>query len=119
MASRFDPFASIREAWVEQQDTRRWIIAGCPAVGLIIGFALADAGVDRLIAGVVLVAFGVVAAILMGKKGWPWRIPLAGVVYAAAFAMAHPLALIAGTWPAVVIAAIVSGAATYELTPHR
>jgi hypothetical protein len=33
--------------------------------------------------------------------------------------MAHPLALIAGTWPAVVIAAIVSGAATYELTPHR
>ena len=24
------PFASMREAWAEQQDTRRWIIAGCP-----------------------------------------------------------------------------------------
>ena len=44
MASRFDPFASMREAWSEQQDSRRWVIAGCPAVGLIIGFALADAG---------------------------------------------------------------------------
>ena len=119
MASRYDPFASMRKAWAEQRDTRRWIIAGCPAVGLIVGFALANAGVDRLIAGGVLVAFGVVAAVLMGRTGWPWRIPLAGGVYAAAFAMAHPLALIAGTWPAVVIAAIVSGAATYELTPHR
>ena len=119
MASRYDPFASMRKAWAEQQDTRRWIIAGCPAVGLLIGFALANAGVDRLIAGGVLVTFGVVAAVLMGRTGWPWRIPLAGGVYAAAFAMAHPLALIAGTWPAVVIAAIVSGAATYELTPHR
>ena len=76
MASRFDPFASMREAWSEQQDSRRWVIAGCPAVGLIIGFALADAGVDRLIAGGVLVAFGVVAAVLMGKKGEVLDLPI-------------------------------------------
>lgn len=68
-------------------------------------------------AGVVLVAFGVVAAALMGKRGWPWRVPVAGVVYATAFALAHPFALIVGTWPAVAIAAIISGAATYEVTP--
>jgi len=119
MASRFDIGASVREAWAEQQDARRWVIAAMPAAGLIVGFALANAGVPRTIAGVVLVAFGVVAAILMGRKGWPWRIPVAGAVYATAFAMAHPLGLIMGTWPAVILAAIVSGAATYEVTPHR
>src|SRR6056297_147255 len=110
MASRFDIGSSVREAWSEQQDARRWIIAALPAAGLITGFALAEAGMPRMWAGVVLVAFGVVAAVLMGKRGWPWRVPVAGVVYAAAFALAHPFALIVGTWPAVVIGAIISGA---------
>lgn len=119
MASKFDIGASVRDAWAEQQDTRRWVIAAMPAAGLIVSFALANAGVPRWIAGVVLVAFGVVAAILMGRKGWPWRIPVAGAVYGTAFAMAHPLGLIMGTWPAVILAALVSGAATYEATPPR
>ena len=36
-----------------------------------------------------------------------------------AFALSHPLALIVGTWPAAFLAAMVSGAAAYELTPPR
>ena len=119
MASKFDIGASVRQAWSKQQDARRWVIAAMPAAGLIVGFALANAGVERAIAGAVLVAFGVVAAVLMGRTGWPWRIPVAGAVYGVAFAMAHPLGLIMGTWPAVILAAIVSGAATYEVTPPR
>jgi hypothetical protein len=119
MASRFDIGSSVRQAWSEQQDPRRWVIAALPAAGLIAGFALAEAGVPRTWAGVVLVTFGLVAAVLMGRRGWPWRVPVAGVVYAAAFALAHPFALIVGTWPAVVIGAIISGAATYEVTPPR
>lgn len=119
MASRFDIGSSVRQAWAEQQDNRRWVIAALPAAGLITGFALANAGVPRPIAGAVLVAFGVVAAFLIGRKGWPWRIPVAGIVYGTAFAFAHPFALIVGTWPAVVLAALVSGAVTYEVTPPR
>lgn len=119
MASRFDIGTSVREAWNEQQDARRWIIAALPAAGLIAGFALANAGVPRPWAGAVLVGFGIVAAILIGRKGWPWRTPVAGAVYATAFAFAHPLALIVGTWPAVVLTAVVSGAATYEVTPPK
>lgn len=119
MASRFDIGASVREAFSEQQDARRWVIAALPAAGLITGFALANAGVPRPWAGAVLGAFGLVAAVLIGRHGWPWRVPVAGAVYATAFAFAHPLALIVGTWPAVVLAALVSGAVTYEVTGSR
>lgn len=119
MSSRFDIGTSVREAWSEQQDARRWITAAFPFAGLFIGFGLANAGVPRPIAGAVVVAFGAIAAVLMGRRGWPWRVPVAGVVYATAFALAHPLALIVGTWPAVALAALVSGAVTYEMTPQR
>lgn len=119
MSSRFDIGASVRQAWSEQQDARRWITAAFPFAGLFIGFGLANAGVPRPIAGAVVVGFGVIAAVLMGRRGWPWRVPVAGVVYATTFAFAHPLALIVGTWPAVALAALVSGAVTYEMTPAR
>lgn len=119
VSSRFDITASVRQAWDDQRDARRWVIAAFPFAGLFVGFGLANAGVPRLMAGAVVVGFGVVAAVLMGRRGWPWRVPVAGAVYATAFALSHPLALAIGTWPAVALASLVSGAVTYEVTPPR
>lgn len=67
--------------------------------------------------GVIVVLFGLVTIPVMGRSAGLWRILGAGVVYGTAFALSHPLALIITPWPATFIAALIAGAAVYELTP--
>ena len=122
MSERFDIRRSVREALAENGDPRnrrRWLAGILPALGLIIGFGVVFAGAPMVVGGVIVVGFGIATIPVMGRAAGPWRILAAGAVYATAFAMSHPLALITTPWPATFIAAIASGAAAFELTPRR
>lgn len=122
MTDRFDFRGNVRDALNENSDLRnrrRWLAGALPAAGLILGFGVVFAGASMLIGGIIVVAFGIATIPVMGRAAGPWRIIGAGVVYALAFALSHPLALITTPWPATFIAAIVAGAAAYELTPRR
>lgn len=122
MSERFDFRRSVREAFAENGDPRnrrRWLAGILPALGLILGFGVVFAGAPMVVGGAIVVGFGIATIPIMGRAAGPWRILVAGAVYATAFAMAHPLALITTPWPATFIAAIAAGAAAYELTPRR
>lgn len=121
MSDRFDFRAHVRDAQRENLDPRnrrRWLAGALPAAGLILGFGVVFAGASMAIGGAIVIAFGLATIPVMGRAAGPWRIVLAGAVYAMAFALSHPLALITTPWPATFIAAIVAGAAAYELTPR-
>ena len=121
MSDRFDFRAHVRDAQQENLDPRnrrRWLAGALPAAGLILGFGVVFAGASMAIGAIVVIAFGLATIPVMGRSAGPWRILAAGVVYAMAFALSHPLALITTPWPATFIAAIVAGAAAYELTPR-
>ena len=122
MSDRFDFRGNVRDALGENSDPRnrrRWLAGVLPALGLILGFGVVFAGTSMVIGGLIVVGFGVATIPIMGRAAGPWRILGAAVVYALAFAMSHPLALIITPWPATFLAALVSGAAAYELTPPR
>jgi hypothetical protein len=86
------------------------------AGSLVAGFAVADLTGVRPLGGAVLL----VAAALCGRA-WQRRAG-AGVavvlllLYAAAFAAAHPLARVTGAWPAVLLVAAVVGGVALLLT---
>ena len=120
MSDRFDFRGNVRDALGENSDPRnrrRWLAGALPALGLILGFGVVFAGASMVVGGVIVVGFGVATIPIMGRAAGPWRILGAAVVYALAFALSHPLALIITPWPATFLAALVSGAAAYELTP--
>lgn len=122
MSERFDVRASVREALAENGDRRnrrRWLAGSVPALGLILGFAVVFAGAPMFVGGVIVVGFGLLTIPIMGRAAGPWRIIAAGAIYATAFGMSHPLALITAPWAATFIAALAAGAAAYELTPRR
>ena len=92
-------------------------MAGVVAAGLIVGFAVAQISGSRPAGGLVLVLGGVVAAVLMWRAGSRWGIAVAGLAYAAAFALSHPLAALTTTWPAAIIAGLAAGMVAYAMTP--
>jgi hypothetical protein len=86
---------------------------------LVAGFAVADVTGVRPLGGVVLLLAGLVCA-------WQWRLAAglptaAGLVllYAGAFAAAHPLARTVGAWPSVLLVAVVVGTASLGLAGRR
>jgi hypothetical protein len=84
------------------------------ALTLVVGFAVADLSGVRALGGVVLVA-GVVWCVVRARSaGWP-RVAAVAVVGALCFALSHPLGRVIGAWPAVVVAAVVLGVATFVL----
>jgi hypothetical protein len=122
MSDHFDFRGNVRDALGENSDPRnrrRWLAGVLPALGLILGFGVVFAGASMVVGGVIVVGFGLATIPVMGRAAGPWRVLGAGVVYGLAFAMSHPLALITTPWPATFLAALVSGAAAYELTPRR
>ena len=122
MSDRFDFRRNVRDALdenVDPRNRRRWLAGVLPALGLILGFGVVFAGASMVVGGAIVVCFGLATIPVMGRAAGPWRILGAAVVYALAFALSHPLALITTPWPATFIAALVAGAAAYELTPRR
>ena len=84
------------------------------ALTLVVGFAVADLTDVRALGGVVLVAGVVWCAARARSAGW-WRVAAVVLVGAVCFAVSHPLGGVLGAWPAVLLAALVLGVATYAL----
>jgi hypothetical protein len=84
------------------------------ALTLVVGFAVAELTDVRALGGVVLVA-GVAWCVVRARSAGWWRVAAVVLVGAACFAGSHLLGHVIGAWPAVVVAALVLGAATYVL----
>ncbi|WP_315094913.1 hypothetical protein [uncultured Cellulomonas sp.] len=84
------------------------------ALTLVLAFAVAQLTDVRALGGVVLVAGVVWCAVRARAAGW-WRVAAVVVVGAACFVASHLLADLLGAWPAVAVAALVLGAATFAL----
>ena len=93
----------------------RLVTALVAALTLVLGFAVARAMGQQV--GAVVLVLGVAAcvALQVGRTRW-WRLVVVGLVGAAAFAASHLLADALGPWPAVLLAAALTGAAAYVLT---
>lgn len=98
------------------RDRLRLVVFGLTAVALILGFAVAQATGNRAMGGVVMVVVALMSATLMFRSGARWGIVLAGAVFLSAFALSHPLGDLIGSWPAVILAAAIAGATSFELT---
>jgi len=85
------------------------------AVGLAVGFGVAQGTGVRALGGVVLAACGLGAAALwVRRRGWAVAVGL-GLLYFAAFALAHVLALGVGlsAWLSVALVTIVAAGVTF------
>ncbi|MFI2752886.1 hypothetical protein ACGIF2_05570 [Cellulomonas sp. P22] len=89
------------------------------ALTLVVGFAVGQVTHVRALAGVVLVAGVAWCAVrAVPRVGW-WRVAVVVLVGGAAFVGSHLVAQTVGAWPAVVLAALVLGAATWWLVDAR
>jgi hypothetical protein len=100
-------------------DQPRITVATIVFIGLVAGFAVAQLSGSRPAGGVVLILSGLAAATVMWRAGGRWGIVAAGLAYAAAFALSHPLATITTAWPASIISALVAAAVAYAVTPAK
>src|SRR4051812_35150221 len=89
-----------------------WPIA---AGALLLGFAVAQATGVRALGGVVLF-LGALACGLRWRAllGLPRALALVGV-FLAGFVVAHPLAHVLGSWPAVIVVAAAVGAVAWRV----
>jgi len=86
---------------------------------LVAGFAVADLTGLRALGGVVLLVAAAVCALQWRRlAGLPAAAALV-LVYAAAFAGAHPLARLVGAWPSVVLVAAGTAIVAYLATRGR
>lgn len=94
---------------------RRFVVSVVVALSLVIGFAVASVTGARWLGGVVLVVGGLWCAWRLWPVAGVWRTGVIAVVYVVAFAVSHPLGHTIGTWPSVVVVALIAGAVAYVL----
>jgi hypothetical protein len=94
---------------------RPWLVPVAGAVSLIVGFGVAQLTGNRPLGGFVLLLGGAWCA-------WQWwravgaaRTLLGVVIFAVAFALSHPLGIVIGAWPSVLLVAVVAAVLTYVL----
>jgi hypothetical protein len=89
-----------------------WPVA---AGSLLVGFGVAEATGVRPLGGVVLVAGAGWCALRWRRRAGPGRTAALLLVYLASFAGAHVIGDAVGAWPAVLIAAGVTGLAVWAV----
>ena len=83
------------------------------AVGLAVGFGVAQGTGVRALGGAVFALAGLAAARLwVQRRGWAVALGL-GALYVAAFVLAHVLAIGAGGWLAVSLVTLVAAGTTF------
>jgi hypothetical protein len=89
------------------------------AAGLIAGYGVAAASGSRPLGGAVLAGFGVACmSVWLRRDGMRTTLILTGVGLSA-FALSHVVALLTGAWPAVLLAAACTAAASWKLSDSR
>ena len=94
---------------------RRAVVACVVALSLMVAFAVASLTGVRWLGGIVLLAGGLWCAWRLWPVAGAWRTVVIAAVYVLAFAVSHPLGHLIGTWPSVLVVAVVSGAVAYVL----
>src|SRR3954468_8093221 len=99
-------------ATVPRMRNATWPVA---AGSLVVGFGVAQASGVRALGGVVLIAGAGWCALRWRRSAGPGRTAALLLVYVAAFAGSHVIAGAVGTWPAVLMAAGLTGLAAWAL----
>ncbi len=90
-------------------------LAVVSALTLILGFAVAAGTGVRPLGGVVLVLGGALCAWWMQRSSGWWRTAVVLAVAVTMFVISHPLGDVIGAWPAVLVAAAITGAVAAAL----
>ena len=90
-------------------------IAVVAALTLVVGFAVASLTGSRPLGGVVLVVGGALCTWWMARAAGVVRAFVTLVVAVALFVVSHPLGLVIGAWPSVLLVAAAAGAVAYAL----
>lgn len=94
-------------------------IAGITGLTLVLGFAVASLTGSRPLGGAVLLLGGVLCAWLMLREaGWRATV-LTLVAVLVLFVVSHPLGLVIGAWPSVLLVAAVAASIAYALARPR
>ena len=94
-------------------------IAAITGLTLVLGFAVASVTGNRSLGGVVLVLGGAWSAWLMVRTAGRRPTVLTLVAVVALFVVSHPLGLVIGAWPAVLLVATVAAAVAHALARPR
>ena|SRR5689334_3507595 len=89
------------------------------ALGLVLGFALAEATGLRWLGGLVMLAANLLAVPTWLTVGGPRLAVGLTVVFWACMVLSHPLAHQVGTWPSVLTVSLVAAAAAWFLADRR
>lgn len=93
----------------------RLLVAAVAAAGLVLGFAVAVGTGVRGLGAIPLLACGLWCAWRLWRSAGPWRTIVVGVVYAASFAVSHPLGDLIGSWPSVLVVSAVTFVVAFAL----
>lgn len=94
-------------------------IAATTGLTLVLGFAVASLTGSRPLGGVVLVLGGILCAWLMLREAGLRATVVTLVAVLVLFVLSHPLGLVIGSWPSVLLVATVAGAIAYALARPR
>lgn len=94
-------------------------IAATAALTLVVGFAVASVTGDRALGGVVLVLGGALCAWWMARVAGLARTAVTLVAVIGLFVLSHPLGLVIGAWPSVLLVAAAAGGIAYALAGSR
>ena len=89
------------------------------ALGLVLGFGLAEATGLRWLGGLVMLAANLLAVPSWLAVGGARLAVGLTVVFWACMVLSHPLAHLIGTWPSVLTVAVVAAAAAWALADRR
>jgi hypothetical protein len=90
-------------------------IAVVAALTLVLGFAVASITGNRPLGGVVLVVGGALCTWWMARTAGVVRALVTLVVVVGLFVVSHPLGLVIGAWPSVLLVAAAAGGVAYAL----
>lgn len=93
----------------------RLLVPLAGALTLIAGFAVAQATGNRPLGGAVLLIGGLACVAAWWRRPGPVRALAAAAVFAAAFAVSHPLGRVVGAWPSVLLVSAAAAAAAWWL----
>ena len=98
---------------------RRLPTAPLAAAGLLAGFAVAVATGSRPLGGIVLGCFGLACVSIWRRRDGTRTAAVLAAIGLLAFALAHLLGLLIGSWPAVLAAAAIVAGASWRLSDTR
>lgn len=89
------------------------------SLALVLGFAVAQGTGVRWLGGIVLLAGAIWCALAWRAAAGQLVAALAILVYVVGFAVSHPLGVLIGAWPSVVLVAVVCGVLAWLMTGRR